>query len=121
MGHIYVEGHHRLAMATKLKSAAGGKEPNDHAMSKVTTTKKSALRVSCDLLSESERQRCVWQIPVGVCLQVKKCFASVCTWSLDTRRLRKRLDSGAGVCEACCVSSCIFWVLYHTYALPSQK
>lgn len=42
--------HMYLAMAAKLKSAAGGKEPNDHKTSKVTTAK-VYLRVGCDVLS----------------------------------------------------------------------
>lgn len=41
MGHMY------LAMAAKLKSAAGGKESNDHEMSKTTITKKNV--VECGL------------------------------------------------------------------------
>lgn len=45
MGHMYVKGHHRLATSAKLKSAADGKEPNDHEMNKVTITKKSVLKV----------------------------------------------------------------------------
>lgn len=40
MGHMYVKGHHSVAMAAKLKSAAGEKEPDDHEISKMTTAKK---------------------------------------------------------------------------------
>lgn len=45
MAHMYEKGHHRLATSAKLKSAAHGKEPNDHEMNKVTITKKSVLKV----------------------------------------------------------------------------
>lgn len=52
MWRIYVKRHNRLATVAKLKSASGRKEPNDHEMSKVTTTIKGVLRAYCDLLSE---------------------------------------------------------------------
>lgn len=34
---------------------------------------------------------------MGVCLQVKKGLCFCYRWSVDSRRLRKRLDAGAGV------------------------